>query len=381
MEVKTTAAAHTRSVLQLADSITRSRARAGTVLFLAVAATLIAGLWPFHSPANDARWDNTEDAIVFSRQGMVLSRDVPAIPAGSHKGCSLEIWLKPAFTWIRGTPLEIYDHNTRRQFAIMQDDVDLVLRLSQGQSNGSDQQKSLRVEEVFRALDFVLTITSDGQTTKVYVDGVLASTSPEFHLPSKDLAGQMILGSAPLRDQGWAGRIKGLAIYDGELSASEVEKYQGQWRAGHMPVKSSERTIALYGFHERVGKIVHDASGSGIDLEVPERFETVDQLRFESPLSEFQSQKSYFKNAAINVMGFMPLGFTVALFGIACHWKRTTFAAAIIGLATSFVIEYFQSYLPTRFSGVTDLLTNTVGACLGAILCGALVAQLAKEKG
>jgi len=64
-----------------------------------------------------------------------------------------------------------------------------------------------------------------------------------------------------------------------------------------------------------------------------------------------------------NVLLFAPLGVGLALLGV--RWRR----ALLAGLALSLGIELTQYLaIPGRFASVSDVLTNTTGAALGALL-------------
>jgi len=65
-----------------------------------------------------------------------------------------------------------------------------------------------------------------------------------------------------------------------------------------------------------------------------------------------------------NIALFVPFG-VLAL--TAFRWMRV-WSATAAGLATSFLIEGVQLFLPTRFSTVSDLIANTTGALIGALI-------------
>src|SRR5690606_42154577 len=67
---------------------------------------------------------------------------------------------------------------------------------------------------------------------------------------------------------------------------------------------------------------------------------------------------------AANVAMFVPFG-VLAL--TAYRWMRV-WSATLAGLVTSGIIEGVQLFLPTRFSTVSDLIANTAGALVGALL-------------
>jgi len=50
---------------------------------------------------------------------------------------------------------------------------------------------------------------------------------------------------------------------------------------------------------------------------------------------------------------------------VARRVKRVALMAVFLGALVSLTIEILQSYLPTRDSGMTDIITNTLGTWVG----------------
>src|SRR5260221_12566041 len=83
-----------------------------------------------------------------------------------------------------------------------------------------------------------------------------------------------------------------------------------------------------------------------------------------------------------NIIGYMPLGF-LAVFAV-YPWLRRGYALGF-GLACSalmsFALESLQLYLPTRTSSNLDLLANTVGGAVGALVALATTRPLMDAEG
>lgn len=118
---------------------------------------------------------------------------------------------------------------------------------------------------------------------------------------------------------------------------------------------------------------------SGIDLYIPERYLVVHQTLLELPWNEFRRQWSYLKDVLINIAGFVPLRVVFcAYFSSARQIRCAAVVTAIVGLIVSLTIEVLQAHLPTRNSGVTDVITNTLGTCIGVVIYRTAALPLAR---
>ena len=352
----------------------------GDFAILIICGILVAGLWPFHSPRNQVYWSENENGIRFGHYGTILSSGIFESTSSGGPSCSLEIWLEPASAWKAGTVLAFYRPLASRQFSLQQSHTDLALQLSIGDPRHQDRLARMFADEVFRKRQLFITVTSDGLNTAVYIDGRLATRSLRFGFSMKDLSGKLIIANSPFQSDSWSGQVRALALYGSELSAAKVVEHYERWtRRGKPWVADNERAIALYLFDEHAGNVIHNQIRSGIDLHIPERYMVVHQTLLEPSWKEFRTQGSYLKNALINIGGFVPLGFSMcAYFSSVRRLRRPAAATVIVGVLVSFTIEVLQSYLPTRDSGMTDLITNTLGTWVGVVSFKAAAAPLGR---
>jgi len=342
---------------------------------------LIAGLWPFHSPKNQVSWLSNGNGLHFGNHGVILSPH--ALTLGSKDGisCSLEIWLHPDLSDIGGTILAFYKPENRIvAFSVYQSIDDLLLRGVTVYRQRPAKSK-FYIGHVFRKNNqLFVTITSSAQGAAVYLNGALVRTAPRFGLSSEDLASQLFVGNHPLVEDGWQGQLRGLAIYNRALTETQVLQHYNAWTKNQNAEIKNEGPIALYLFNEGSGTIVHNQMNSETDLRIPEHYFVLHAPLLETPWDEFQPSWSYCKNVLINVGGFIPLGFFFcAYFASVRGLDRPVKATIVLGGVVSLTIEVLQAFLPTRDSGMTDIITNTLGTGIGAMLsscesCRALLA-------
>lgn len=343
----------------------------GTMCLAVLVITLSLGLWPFHIPRNNVKWLRKANGLSFGRFGTVLSSgSFDMIASREVAGDGIEVWLQPE-PYRSGAFLSFFNPQESLRLSLRQSVSDFELNANILNHEQRPLEASLYVENaLLRPNPVFIAITSGARGTIIYTNGIITKVEPRFQIAGDVFEGQLILGDAPRNSDSWRGQLGGVAIYDAELSASQVRRHYDSWKNDGRPnIVEDERNVALYLFDERKGKVVHNKVWPGIDLFIPERYTVVDKFALQPFWSEFEMTRQYWEAALKNVVGFVPLGFSLYLFLRVRRTNRAAIATVIIGFLVSLTIEVLQAYLPMRESGTTDILTNTLGTWIGVLAC------------
>jgi hypothetical protein len=186
-----------------------------------------------------------------------------------------------------------------------------------------------------------------------------------------------VIGTSPVEHEAWCGILRGIAIYENELTAQEVASHYKSWLSSREEGRIDKRSIlALYLFRERSGTLVRNEIQPGVDLLIPKHYTIRGRNVLLPPWKEFRPEWTYVRGLVLNVLGFIPMGLILyPYFLLTRGSRRPLLMSYLTGAGLSLIIEILQSFLPMRGSGWTDVITNSAGTALGASMCYSSVAQ------
>lgn len=340
---------------------------AALILWLGI---LFATLYPFEfRPHNDVEW--LKGGLRFGQHGIVIS-DGPLMTeaAGDDSSCSIELLLKPGT--LVGSSRFLVSSNASRseQFKLTQYRDGLILWRTSGQGKNRHSVKR-DVVHFFNSWEvMLLTLTSGPKGTSVYSNGRLLERFAGYTLSRAAMSGSFAFGADTSHIDTWPGQLRGLALYARELSPSEVAGNYQMWLTdpGENCDAGKERT-ALFTFQEGQGTVIRNLCAAGGNLSIPPSFVLPSKPFLASPWQEFVPSLDYLNDLIRNVLGFVPFGFALCGYlWLSGRKEKAVLIAIFLGAASSFGIEILQGFIPQRDSGLTDVLTNTLGTALGALL-------------
>jgi hypothetical protein len=343
---------------------------------------LVAGLWPFNPlPKNNVEWSRDGSGLHLAGRGQAVSSAPlpPPGPQGAH-ACSLELWARANLPKGVSTLLGFYMPGNPTAFFIRQYSSGAVFEQGDESAFGLHRRRYMYIDRVFDSqAPAFLALTASAQSNSAYVNGVLKEKSTRLGFPCGNLSGWLVVGNSPVENDSWRGWVRGLAVFDRELTADEVLAHYRSWAgSGRLDASAGPGLAALYLFDEGSGSTIHNRAGRAPDLMIPDHYRLLHASFLKVPWREFQATWGYLWDLIVNIAGFIPFGFVFcAYLRLARQSARALGLTICLGFAASLTIEVLQAYLPTRGSGMTDLITNTLGTTLGAALVGAKITPAA----
>jgi hypothetical protein len=355
----------------------------GIICISVLLGILVTGLWPFNFfPKNKVSWLPDRNGLQFNGQGIIINSNPwlkdkkPLFPDNS---VSLDLWLLPLME-TKDLPhiFTLYDGQATDVFMIGQWRSHLVIRSrvdnpAMGKRGKPYQEMGLH-NALLKNQEVFISITSGPEGSTLYLNGQRAQFYPHHRLLAGARSGnvRLILGNAATGHSGWTGSLLGLAIYDNVLTADQVSmNYQSLLANGPLSMKRGADPIGLYYFSERRGAIIHNSVEANDTLIIPEMFRPVQRVILDQPWQDFRWDSSFLWDVAINISGFVPLGFFFAVFvrrTMQIGSRRLYTLIAMLGFGLSLAIEMLQIYLPTRYSQLSDVFCNVTGTILGLIM-------------
>jgi hypothetical protein len=354
--------------------------RCWIVLTLAVLfVILFFGLRPkgYHF-SNDVTWLSKQPGIRFNGYGIVYTDPIKELSkAGgiNANGFSIEIALKSAKYQKHGFNFlfAIHDGDDGKQLLIGQYRSSLIVM------NGEDYDHSRKTKRIAIKLaeelpipQFV-TITTEKDATSIYLDGrrVRRQRDLTLKIPEGENA-RLLLGNSVYGRHSWEGDVLGLAVYWHPLSEQDVEKHFKHWfKDGSFLFANKYEPALLYVFDEKKGERAIDHAGGNIDFQIPSKMKILNKKVLSFSWRRLTFNAEFFEDLIVNLMGFIPLGFflnaTFVKTGGAFQ-RHGVLITVVFCFFASIFIEILQAWIPSRSSDVLDLMLNTLGGGLGALL-------------
>ena len=330
---------------------------------------IVAGFSPFTShPPNQVHWNKSAKGLYFGEYASIIS-DKP-LSFSENGSCSVELWMQPGDISDSNTMLAFYVPGRDLQFSIDQLGNGVLVERRPARSTTPTKRQEIYLHNVLEQdLPVLITVTADARGTAVYVNGLPVAVSSQFDLTRSDLSGRIVVGNSPFSNYSWSGVLYGIAIYDRQLTPDEARANYTQWTQFGVPGnREKEGAVALFKFSAGHGNVIQNEVAPQPVLSIPDSYFVLDPP-FLEPFWRPGSSWGDWKDGLINFFGFVPLGlFLCPLCGRFMRPRAAILLTISIGCLLSFSIEATQYYLPTRDSDSRDLLTNSFGAALGALV-------------
>jgi hypothetical protein len=359
---------------------------------------LIFGLMPngfFFS--NGVNWIPDRPGLRFSKNGIAYTNSfIGLIEENISKPCSfsVEIALKPASYDKKGFNfiLALYNRKDNNQLLMGQ-----YLLMGEYRSkillmNGNDYDYKKRTRRIVlnaaspSSTTRFITITSGKKGTEVYLNGQLVRTKKDLTLkiPNNSKA-RLLIGNSANSRHSWQGDVYGVAFYGYTLNAQEVKLHFNKWfQEQNFSFAKKDKPFVLFFFDEKEGEKAFDHAAGKNHLEIPWKMKKLEREFLSMTLSIWNFSRSSIKDIFLNLVGFIPFGFVLSATLIkigGTFEKNDVLITVVLCFTVSLMIEIVQAWIPLRYSRMLDLILNTLGALIGAIMYRFFMVRIYSKRG
>ena len=341
---------------------------------------LFFGLWPFnYLPKNQVAWVETGKGINFQGKGHILSTESTIWPRDDYSGepLTLEIILKPERTYGDWIPhiLSLCDQSGREIVYFGQWENNLIIRFMDHRRWVERVKMEFESSAVFIAgkpvlINLVLTqmgasLFINGRLDREFTD--LNFTQLLVERPVQSL----VFGNSSWGDSPWTGDLTYFAVFDKALESTVIRDRYHQLEIGKEAdgMISAGEEIIRYRFNENSGRIIRNDASKDWNFLIPRTLIPLRREFLSLPSLYYFNSRSFYNDAIINLLGFIPIGFILAGFiGTSTNSKRLrAFAIAVLlGGSLSLFIEVNQAFLIGRVSSFSDIIVEILGTAVGA---------------
>lgn len=320
------------------------------------------GLYPFKfHTVNNVNINDFSQSIIFKSPSFAYlpSSFLKKVFHPVNDSFSIELSILPKKTTTHNLPKIIYiGHKYKAFFIIGQWNDNIIVKFTSNTNNVCEFGAG---NILSKDTPILLSLVNTGDSLRMYVNGSLKRSFPEG-IPlntylKKDCP--LSLGNSVSGDEQWEGVLNFFNLYNRALTQVECSNHFFNWQHAH---------FGKYLFYSSTNSEKVDSLS--LPIMTSKMFIPLEPKLLTPPWIDFKTEFNYASDIILNLIAFIILGF-LALAYFSFYFK-TRLLLIIIAISNSFfisiTIEILQMFLPSRTSQLSDLIMNTLGGYLGALL-------------
>lgn len=348
------------------------------ILFLTIVViVLFFGLRPKDWPiSNNILCLPGENSLSFRNPSIAYVDDVSIFTNKNHSDeFTLQLIASPEKLVRRGFRpiLTLHDGDDSRQLTIWHWGASVIVMNGDDYDYSKKSPRITAIDALTPGTPSFITVTSNNLGSRLFINGRLASESNNWKttIPHAGRKLRLTLGNSIYGKHGWDGEIFGLALHRNAFSPERVKHQYDKWLSEQVLVAGpKDDLVFLYTFRDCDDNVIPEQTGRNQPLLIPSRPIMIKKKILSTPWHNFYSSSSFYIDAFLNLIGFIPLG------AVTYYWLQQSYSlprrhAALVIVLCCFVIslsmELLQVWIPGRSSTLLDLILNTLGAWLGVI--------------